>query len=84
MIDLYPLRSKDYARNAERCKGIPCVICGRHAPRTPYYVHLHRGGATVVTEAEAATLGEAGDMGAYPIGVDCLAKHPEIGPYVAR
>jgi hypothetical protein len=45
-------------------------------------------GSTVVTPAEAAVIiareGERGDLGCYPVGPDCLRRHPELEPYVQR
>jgi hypothetical protein len=49
------------------------------------YVHIHDGSNPIVTEAEAATLSPAADMGAYPVGSDCY-RDPRVRklvePYV--
>lgn len=61
----------------------PCVICGRPCDmKTSPLVHLHEGGYTAVTEEEAATLDPAADMGCYPVGKNCIKKHPELKPYL--
>lgn len=56
-------------------------MCGRAVTKPQWTVHLHNGGESLVTEEEAAKLDAAGDMGCYPIGADCLRKHPEVKPY---
>jgi len=63
----------------------PCIVCGRQCPNPRYMVHVHEGLLTIVTEEEATRLNEddpSGDMGMWPIGTDCLKKHPELRPYV--
>jgi hypothetical protein len=47
-------------------------------------VRLHGGGLLIVTEEEAATMAENEDLGGYPIGADCLRRHPEVKPYAVR
>lgn len=60
----------------------PCIICGKGIREPwPHTVHLYMG-ATLVTEEEAKTIDESGDLGGWPIGNDCLRKHPEIRPYL--
>ena len=61
----------------------PCVVCGNPTRMDKAKtLHLHNGGWTAVTEAEAQTLDPAGDMGEWPIGPDCLRAHPELLPYI--
>jgi hypothetical protein len=67
----------------------PCIICGRGV-REPwkYTVHMYWG-TTLVTAEEIATLSndelpENADLGMWPIGADCLKKHPEIIPYLLK
>ena len=64
----------------------PCYICAKpiREDRIKYMLHIHCGGGVAVTEAEAATLDEAGDLGCHPIGADCLRRHPELKPYVFK
>ena len=84
------VQAPGYGENVRRSKGAvaPCVVCGRGVARPRYLVHVHEGGAAVVTEAEAEALNRAGragaDCGGYPIGADCLRAHPEYRPYVTR
>lgn len=63
----------------------PCIVCGRQCPNPRYMVHVHGGLQTIVTEEEAEQLNNSdesgGDMGMWPIGTDCLKKHPELRPY---
>lgn len=52
-----------------------------------YYLWVHCGGYVAVTKAEGVRLNAdpktaGGDPGGYPIGADCLKKHPELRPYV--
>jgi len=72
----------DYSKNsAKPSEHYPCVVCGKPASNPRYMVHLHNGGSTIVTEDEAEQLDPAGDMSLYPLGSDCLKKHPELKPY---
>ena len=73
----------NYFKNVNRCgAATPCVICGKAVTTAnPAHIHLHNGGASIVTEAEAATMDPAADLGLYPIGADCLRRYPELRPY---
>jgi hypothetical protein len=84
MIDI-PM-NKDFCEQAEKCKDAvqPCIVCGKPAPTTPFSIHVHCGGGTAVTEEEAAKLDEGADLGMYPIGRNCLKKHPELKEYAVR
>ena len=86
MITLSPLTPPDFHKNLEKAGDLPtCVICGRGIKsENPKMVHLHDGGAAIVTEAEAATMDPAADLCFYPIGPECLRKHPEIKNYVRQ
>lgn len=75
-------RNATYSRNDRRGHQPPCVICGKPIIRRPrYLVHLFSGDF-VVTEAEADKLGPGGDLGLYPVGTDCLRRHPDLRDYV--
>lgn len=78
--------SEDYFENREKypCQEDeqPCVICGKRCPNPKHGVHVHGGGDVIVTDAEAARLNPAGDLGFYPIGSDCLRRHPELQKYL--
>lgn len=76
----YQENKKQYAKaNAQ-----PCIVCGKAVTKPRYMVHVHCGGSHLVTEQEAATLSEAADLGAYPLGRDCYRKHPELQPYATE
>ena len=78
-------RNANYDKNEQRCESdeTPCIICGKGV-KNPwrYTVHLFYGN-TLVTADEAQSLDESGDLGAWPIGDDCLKKHPEVAPYLS-
>lgn len=71
-------------------KGLPdvhCAVCGKAVKKPKQFIHLVWGD-TVVTEAEAqriiASEGHGGDLLFFPIGDDCLKKHPELKPFIQR
>lgn len=72
--------------DGDKSNHLPCVVCGKQIPlkKARYWVHLHDGGALIVTDAEASEMPENADMGVYPVGSDCLRRYPEIKPYVKR
>lgn len=76
--------NKDYHKHADKCREDfnPCIICGRAAGVTAKFVRVHNGGSTIVTSVEADQLNPMADMGMQPIGLKCLALHPEIEPYI--
>jgi len=61
----------------------PCIICGRPVKHGGGggAVHLVEGGDCLVRINEPYD-NDAADLGEYPIGADCLRKHPELRPYV--
>jgi hypothetical protein len=77
---------KDYHKNKERTGNgeyPPCIVCGRGIKASdPAMVHVHHGGTHLVTEERAAQLNPAADMYLFPIGPDCLKRHPELKPFV--
>jgi hypothetical protein len=58
----------------------PCIICGRKCHNLRYRVYVNDGFSHILTADEFRQ--EAGEMGLFPIGANCLQKHPEIRPYV--
>jgi hypothetical protein len=64
-------------KNQENAKtDIVCCVCGKDvSPTKARSAHMHKGGSVFVTEAEAAQLGEGGDMGLQFIGPDCAKRH---------
>lgn len=85
-----PYNRRPGARSARPARGdeLPCIICAKPISKERQsvvaWIHVHDGGATAVTEAEANTLDSAGDLGLHPIGDDCLKRHPELHPYAVR
>lgn len=75
--------SKQYEKNLDRLKmnETPCAICGKAAGVPNPYVRTWEG-AYIVTEDEAKTLNPNGDTGNWPIGPDCLKRHPELKAYL--
>lgn len=80
-----------YTENSQRSHGkdeqgrgcMPCAVCGRAiiTETALWWVHIHNGGISFVTDAEAKEMGEGGDVGFYPLGSDCYRRHPELKPY---
>ena len=53
-----------------------CYCCGKDVdPDKCGVVHVHGGGANVVTEQEAAALPENQDLGLQYVGRDCVKRH---------
>lgn len=84
--------TSDHTANQERVdtlKYMPCIVCGRAIKsETPAMVRVYWG-SHIVTAEEAEQLhisegGDGGDLYYYPIGPDCLRRHPGIRPYVRR
>ena len=66
----------------------PCVVCGRPIVegREAGRLYVHAGGTAVVTEEEydiMETVESGAGLGGWPIGRDCLRKHPELRPYLS-
>lgn len=79
-------RHDNYFDNYSRCKSgeAPCIVCGKGVKVERYHIHEHHGGGVAVTEERAAQLDPAADLGCWPIGPDCLRKHPELKPFVTK
>lgn len=61
----------------------PCVICGAGCGVEPmWFVHLVSGGVQLA--APGVEEDPSDDMGLYPIGPECLRKHPALKPYAMR
>jgi hypothetical protein len=55
--------------------------------RPHWMVYVHNGGCDIVTDAEYEELDKTDSgagLGGYPIGPDCLKRHPDIKPYAFR
>jgi hypothetical protein len=58
----------------------PCIICGRKCKNPRYKVYVNSGFSHILTEDEFRQ--DEGQMLLFPIGADCLRKHPEVRSYV--
>ena len=84
-IPFAPKRAENEDRTHAHSDGCqPCIVCGRKVRKPRHMVHVHDGGATIVTEAESLLMDSSADLGLYPIGSDCLRTNPEIKPYVKK
>ena len=84
--------TKDHTRNQERAEltdgALPCIVCGRAVKaQRPAMVRVFWG-SHIVTDAEAEQIiaeeGAGGDLYYYPIGPDCLRRHPELASYAHK
>ena len=90
MTTVKVIHSPDYHTNERRFPShdneMPCLICGRAIKMTDdtKMVHLvNGGGEALATVDEASYHDDGGDLGFYPIGSDCLKRHPELNACVA-
>jgi hypothetical protein len=63
-----------------------CFVCGKElkAGQRKQYLHVFYG-SHAVTEEEAVALNDpAGDCYFFPIGTECLRRHPELKAYAQR
>lgn len=72
----------NFSTNRDRCKDdeLPCVVCGKGVKTPKNWVRIVNGGTWIGTAAEGDAE-PAADLGYYPVGSDCLRKHPEIKEY---
>lgn len=74
--------SANYAKNSEQPVGdgeLPCVVCGKPTKKsTAAWVTVINGGSHLAENADEATRVDGGYCGAFPIGRECLRKHPEL------
>lgn len=79
---LYAMNEKKYGAN----DGSHCVVCNKPVDtdkKTTYWVRIVGGGGWIGTHEEADANPEF-DLGCYPVGSDCLKRHPEIQPYADK
>lgn len=63
----------------------PCVVCGIAVTKPKFTCHLIDGGGTALhRDDEDRYEPDGGDVGHYPIGTDCLRRHPEMKDYVHK
>jgi len=58
----------------------PCIVCGRKCRNPRYQVYVNSGFSHILNTEEIAQ--DEGEMGWFPVGPDCLKKHPELRSYV--
>jgi len=74
-----PFSHPDFAKNqAKAGKLTPCVICGKGMANDRVQKMIRVGGGGSCFLPPDAPVDPAGDMGSFPIGSDCLRKHPEL------
>lgn len=83
-IPYSPNFTENMQRRNTNTDALPCAVCGKSVTQPRYWVHVHCGGAYIVTEEEAAELDTAADMGFFPLGSDCRRKHLELRPYAYK
>jgi hypothetical protein len=63
-----------------------CIICGKYLSITNHklWVTVVDGGGKLAVESTLSEddMTDYGFIGAYPIGKDCLRKHPELKEYL--
>ena len=81
-----PFDHPDFRKNQSRItRGVPCAVCGKEvetdakgtplSPRTRM-IRVVDGGARFASPTEVVS--EAGDMGYFPVGSECLRRHPAL------
>ncbi len=71
---LKPFDSKTYQRNAKKCGGDECCLCGKPTAGLAGAIHVpvnHETGQ-FVTKAQAEAMGDKVSL--YPIGPSCVKK----------
>lgn len=83
-----PFSGSRYDENEARCESpaTPCALCGRAVKQPwPASVHVVDGGASFATREQVegkAPIELAGDMGGFPVGLDCARRLRAAGVYV--
>lgn len=77
-------KTPDYVKNSSKAgEWHPCSICGKAIKKPDTAAWLRTAyGSHAITAAELEALDKAGDSGCFPVGADCLRRHPELRPYV--
>ena len=74
-------RTDDYGANMARCgAAMPCVVCGR-AVRSARAPMIHVNYLWRAITDDEYRLAPEDSQGCWPIGPDCLRRHPELRPY---
>jgi len=80
-------QSPSYSKNIEKCESgegfrCPCAVCGRHIKDAKYWLTFVGGSLETVAMYRDADPDDAGYMGCYPIGPDCLRNNPQARPFL--
>lgn len=82
--------SEHYTFNTRRMGNLrgnltPCLICGKGIKNLDKaaWVHVVAGGGMIL-RPDLEWEDGLSDLGAQPIGADCLRQHPELKPYVIK
>lgn len=66
----------------------PCIVCGRVVrAANPWMIRVVEGGGMALSpeyHQEYDKLGDPGDLNFYPIGPDCLRRHPQLRAYAVK
>jgi hypothetical protein len=78
-------RSKNYDRNIDQGGDHPCLVCGKSVQpvANTWWLRLDYAGAPNVIDHDAPDGAEA-EMGCWPVGNDCLKRHPKLKPYAVQ
>lgn len=65
---------------------LTCIVCNRPVTaKNPAYLRVvESGGYAVLPQFQDEYDGDAGDLGLYPIGPNCLRRYPQLKPYIQR
>ena len=75
--------SDNFTANMDRTNSHgdnPCVVCGCQCSNPKWKVRVDHGLTHLLTEKEFEE--DEGGFGLWPIGKNCLEKHPELREYV--
>ena len=77
-----------FVKNRERTGNgdLPmCIVCGKGVKNVRHTLHVINGGHTALhPDDESLYVSDGGDMYHFPVGPDCLRRHPELREYVTK
>jgi len=78
-----PRSLREARRPGQTGDWYPCFVCQVPCnPKGAKLIHLCGGGSLVRDPQEDC--GGTGCLASYPVGPNCLRRHPELKPYVSR
>jgi len=81
-IPYHPQRRANLERGDDHAGR--CAICGKGVRNVRWMVHIINGGLDIKTDEKPREIDEAGNLYHFPIGSDCLKRHPQIRPWAIR